>query len=120
MAGGVSRLIIVLEVRNETIHLDVAVHCEIEISAVVDLGICVLKKQLNVPRRGEVRWRARSGGGEISADVNGNISTRADVALVRDGETRKLSSRIVGVIACDVEREISSAGDGGAGQNHCV
>src|SRR5205807_1590254 len=42
VASRVSCFIVVLDVGSETIHLDVAVHCERQIAAVVDLGICVL------------------------------------------------------------------------------
>ena len=120
MASRVGGKIVVLDVGSETIHLDVAVHCEIEISAVVDQRICVLNKQLKIPRLGGLRRRAKAGGGEISSDVHGNISAGANVALVCDLQTRKLSGRTVRVIAGNVECQISSAGDCGAGQHQCV
>ena len=59
------------------------------------------------------------GSGNIRG-TNRNIGVAANAVPVRDSQTRRLSRRIIRVIARDVECEIDSAGDAGARQNDGV
>ena len=92
---------------QQGINLDAAAYLKRDVAAVVDLPVRILNNQIKIVHSGE-----------ISADVHGNISTRSDMrARFVILQARKLSRRTVRVIARDVECEIGSAGDGGAGQN---
>src|ERR1043166_877662 len=74
-----------------------APNCEMDIPAVVDLPIFILNKRLKITRS------------QIAADVHANVSTCSDVrALVPYAQTRRISRRIVSVIARDVECDIAA------------